>query len=171
VNLVLIGYRASGKTVTGRELAARLSRPFVDTDVLVIREAGAPVSEIVQKDGWERFRDLESRVIRRVASSDGQVVSTGGGAVLREENVRRLRAGGWIVWLKACEEILRLRMEADVENTERRPALEGESPVEEIAGVLRGRTPFYRKAGHFHLDTDGLSPSETANRILASMPE
>jgi shikimate kinase len=170
LNIVLIGYRCSGKTVTGRELAARLGRPHVDTDDWVVREAGAPVDCIVRKGGWRRFRDLESRVIRAVARMDGLVVSTGGGAVVSSENVRRLRAGGWLVWLKAGESVLRLRMKRDVEKGGQRPGIEGQDPFEEMAALLRKRTPLYEKAGDFHLDTGGLSPSEAAARILRSMP-
>ena len=171
MNVVLIGYRCAGKTLTGRELAARLERPFVDTDAWVVREAGMPVKDIVRKEGWERFRDLESRVIRLAAGRDDLVVSTGGGAVLRPENVRRLRANGWLVWIHAGESTLRLRMARDVENEDQRPGLHGKDPIHEIASVLRRRAPLYEKAGDLRLDTDTLSPSETVDRILASMPE
>jgi len=171
LNVVLIGYRCTGKTVTGRALAARLDRPFVDTDAWVVREAGMPVKDIVRKEGWKSFRDLESRVIRLVAARDGLVVSTGGGAVLRPQNVSRLRANGWLVWINAGESTLRLRMERDAENADQRPGLHGEDPIHEIAAALRKRAPLYEKAGDFRLDTDTLSPSETVNRILASMPQ
>ncbi len=170
MNVVLIGYRCAGKTVTGRELAARLKRPFVDTDAWVVREAGMLVKDIVRKEGWERFRDLESRVIRLAAARDGLVVSTGGGAVLRPHNVRRLRANGWLVWLHAGENTLRLRMERDAETADGRPVLRGEDPIREIAAVLRKRAPLYENAADFLVDTDILSPSETVNRILAAMP-
>ncbi len=97
MNIVLIGYRCSGKTVTGLELAARLGRPFVDTDACVVREAGSTVDRIVRENGWRYFRDLESRVIRLVTARDGREISAGGGAVLRPENLRRLRDNGWVV--------------------------------------------------------------------------
>lgn len=170
MNLVLIGYRCTGKTVTGRLLAERLKRPFVDTDTWVVREAGAPVSEIVRNEGWERFRDLESQVIRLVSARDGLVVSTGGGAVLRAENVRLLRANGWLVWLRADVGTLRRRMRSDAKNAGQRPGFEGEDPAEDMAGPLRERAPLYRKAGDFHVDTDRISPFETTNHILRFMP-
>jgi len=171
MNLVLIGYRCAGKTVTGRLLAKRLKRPFVDTDAWVVREAGAPVSEIVRKEGWDRFRDLESRVIRIVSARDGLVISTGGGAVLREENVRSLQANGWLVWLRAGEETLKRRMRSDVRNADQRPVFEGEAPSEDVAGPLRERASLYRKAGDFHVDTDRVTPFETTNHILRFMPK
>lgn len=171
MNVVLIGYRCTGKTVTGRLLAARLKRPFVDTDAWVVRETGAPVSEIVRKHGWERFRDLESRVIHRVTARDNLVLSTGGGAVLREENIRRLRANGWLVWLRAGESTLRRRMKNDGKNADQRPAFGRETPILDIARHLRERAPLYRRAGDFSLNTDWATPLETANLILQSMPK
>jgi len=169
MNIVLIGYRCSGKTVTGLELAARLGRPFVDTDDRVVRDAGAPVDRIVRENGWRYFRDLESRVIRLVTARDGRVISTGGGAVLRPENVRRLRDNGWVVWLKACESTLRRRMKQDEGNAGQRPAIEGVNPLEETAMILSTRIPLYEKAADFHVATDTLSPSQTVEHILASM--
>jgi len=170
VNVVLIGYRCSGKTVTGRELAGRLGRPFVDTDARVVCEAGASVEDMVREDGWERFRELESRVIRCVAGRDGLVISTGGGAVLREENIRVLRANGWLVWLDAGPRTLVRRMADDEEHADQRPAFGVGDPLSETAGALRERVPMYRKAADLRVDTDGLTPSETAARILTSIP-
>lgn len=171
MNIVLIGYRCSGKTVTGLKLAARLGRPFVDTDACVVREAGASVGCIVRDKGWQYFRDLESRVIRLVTARDDRVISTGGGAVLRTENVRSLRDNGWVVWLKACEGTLRRRMEKDAGNAGQRPAIEAVNPSEETAMILRTRIPLYEEAADFHVATDTLSPSQAVERILASMRE
>lgn len=171
MNLVLIGYRCTGKTVTGRLLAERLERPFIDTDAWIVREAGAPVNDIVREGGWEHFRDLESRVVRQAAARDGLVLSTGGGAVLREENIRRLRSNGWIVWLKASESTLRRRMMRDRNTRDQRPGFRGEDPIEDLTGPLRERGPLYRKAADFSLDTDGMTPTESVNLILRSMPE
>ena len=170
MNLVLIGYRCSGKTVTGRELAGRLGRPFMDTDALVVREAGAPVADVVRKEGWEHFRDLESGVIRRLAARDGLVIATGGGVVVREENIQVLRAGGWLVWLDAGPSELVRRMMNDREHADQRPALGEGDPFEETNGVLRERAPLYRKAADLCVETDRLTPTETAARIMTSIP-
>ena len=113
MNLVLIGYRGSGKGTVGRLLADRLGRPFVDTDALIEQAEGASVREIFSDRGEPAFREAEARIVRQVAALDEQVIAVGGGAVLRRENVELLRANGWLVWLRAEAEELHRRIQAD----------------------------------------------------------
>ena len=100
-NLVLIGYRATGKTSVGAELARILHRPFVDLDQVLVAEAGQSVAEIVAQGGWEEFRRREKDLVDRYRHSRGQVLATGGGVVLDPENVEVLRENGVIIWLTA----------------------------------------------------------------------
>ena len=93
-NLVLIGYRATGKTSVGAELARMLHRPFVDLDQVLVAEAGQSVAEIVARGGWEEFRRREKDLVERYRHRRGQVLATGGGVVLDPENVRALRENG-----------------------------------------------------------------------------
>lgn len=167
LNIVLIGPRWSGKTETGRMLAVEIGGRFIDTDDMVERMAGVSISTLVQANGWNRFRDLEALAVRRVALEDGLVIATGGGVVTRAENIRRLRRNGWIVRLKATEETLRIRKEADSDNGNHRPPLCGVSPAEEIRRIVEERTPLYDHAGDLAVETDGLSPIEVAERIMA----
>ena len=106
-NIVLTGMPGSGKSTVGRVLARQLGRKLVDTDTEIIRLAKKPIPEIFAQRGERGFRDLESQVIQEVSRRTGLVIATGGGAILREENVRRLRQNGRIYFLdRPAEDIL-----------------------------------------------------------------
>ncbi len=92
MRVVLTGYRGTGKTTVGRLVADRLGWPFIDTDPLIEQLAGMPIAQIFQSRGEEYFRDLESQVIADLDKSPQAVISAGGGAILREQNVRHLRS-------------------------------------------------------------------------------
>lgn len=140
-NIYLIGARASGKTTLGRKLAARLKRPFVDTDRRVRLRTGRSVAELVDAGGWEAFREAESIALAEVAVFSGQVVSCGGGIVLRQEN-RDLLAKGIVLYLKASAEVLAGRLARDPLETQR-PTLTGGGVVDEVSQVLAERGAIY----------------------------
>ncbi len=98
-NIVLTGMPGSGKSTVGRILAREMGREFVDTDTEIIRLAKKPISDIFAQRGEAYFRDLESQVIAQLTQRTGLVIATGGGAILRAENVRRLRQNGRIYFL------------------------------------------------------------------------
>lgn len=98
-NLVLVGMPSCGKTTFGKILSEELNKKFVDTDEEIIKRSGMPISEIFEKFGEKHFRDLESEVINGLSSSQGMVIATGGGAVLREENVNALKQNGKIIFI------------------------------------------------------------------------
>ena len=98
-NVVLIGMPGSGKSVIGKALSVKLNKTFVDTDWLIEQKAGKSIPEIFQRDGEKAFRKLEQEVIAEVAKRPGQIIATGGGAILREENVRRLQQNGRIYFI------------------------------------------------------------------------
>src|SRR4030042_4082888 len=110
MNIVLIGYRGSGKTTVGRRLADRLKLRFVDTDDLIEERQGNPVSDIVKSHGWGHFRKLERNTIEEISKEDHLIIAPGGGAVLDQENVKALRKNGFIIWLKADKQSLLRRM-------------------------------------------------------------
>lgn len=106
-NIVLTGMPGSGKSTVGRILAREMGREFVDTDTEIIRLAKKPISDIFAQRGEAYFRDLESQVIAQLAQRTGLVIATGGGAILRAENVRRLRQNGRIYFLdRSVEDIV-----------------------------------------------------------------
>ncbi len=162
MNLVLIGYRGTGKSTVARLLAKRLGMEVVSLDEEIVRQAGRSVPEIVAERGWQHFRDLESEVTRGVSARDNIIIDTGGGVILRRENVESLRRCGTLFWLRASVPVIVARIERGAE----RPALTaGKSFTEEVEDVLRERTPPYAAAADHQVDTDSRSPEEVAEEI------
>lgn len=165
MNIVLIGYRGTGKSHVGRVLAERLGLTYVGVDAAIVEAAGMPIPEIVARKGWPGFRDLESAEVDKVAGRDGLVIDTGGGVIERPENIDMLRRSGCIVWLRASVATIVARIQGDTE----RPSLTGEkSFTEEVAEVLERRTPAYAAAAQIAIDTDELAPGEIVERIIAA---
>ena len=162
-NIVLIGFRGAGKTVIGRRLARRLKRRLIETDELIIRVAGMSVKEIVERYGWRGFRELESRVVEEVSRLDDCIVDTGGGVVLRRENIDNLKENGIVIWLKADAETVISRIRHDTE----RPSLTGnKSFVEEVEEVLNQRKKMYEDAADYSIDTSKLKADKVVTRII-----
>lgn len=163
MNIVLIGYRGTGKSTVGKLLTERLSRALVSTDAEIVKRANRSIPDIVQQSGWNYFRDLESDVCRDLAARDGIIIDTGGGIILRSENVAVLKKHGVVFWLIAGVSEIAARIGGD----DQRPSLTaGKSFIEEIEEVLREREPKYRRAAHHLIETDHRSPAEVADSIL-----
>jgi shikimate kinase len=163
MNLILIGYRGTGKSTVGKVLAKRLDRELISTDKEIVKRAGRSIPMIVQEKGWEYFRDLESDVCRDLAGRDNLVIDTGGGAILRQGNVEALKRNGTLFWLTASVDTIAGRIGGDTQ----RPSLTGaKSFVEEIEEVLRERTPKYQAAADHVLSTEGQSIQQLATIIL-----
>ena len=171
MNIVLIGYRCSGKTSVGQTLAEALNRDFLDTDELIEGNAGRSIEAIIARDGWDYFRDREREVIEEVSGRDLLVIATGGGVVLDRENLRQLGRKGRLIWLKGSSLILKKRMERQQREGTSRPGLTGRGPLEEIEQVLKTRTPLYEKATDLTVDTDALSVTDVAAVILDRLPK
>ena len=150
-NLVLVGMPGCGKTTVGQALARLSGKPFVDLDGEIVRRAGKPIPEIFAQDGEAAFRDLESRVLAEVCAGHGQVVATGGGAVLREENRRAMRRTGRVYFLRRALELL---------PTDGRP-LSRRGGLEEM---YQARRPMYSAAADVHVDNSA-GVEETAGLI------
>ncbi|GKS56821.1 shikimate kinase [Nitrospira sp.] len=164
MNIVLIGYRGTGKSSVAKILAHRLGRRLVSTDAEVVTQAGRSIPDIVQSHGWEHFREQESVICRQVGAEDGLIIDTGGGAILRDENVRALKGNGVVFWLTAAVPTIAARIAGDTN----RPSLTGgKSFVDEVAEVLQDRAPKYRAAADHTLATDDELPTQIAARILA----
>ena len=166
MNLVLIGYRCSGKTSVGRIVAERTGMAFHDTDELIEKSAGQSIEEIVERHGWDRFREIERDVIKEASEFDNAVIATGGGVVMDEGNVKNLRRNGYVIWLEGNADVLMKRMEKDMAAGNCRPSLTGIDPVAETRKVLEIRNPIYRRAADLVIDTDALSPDEAAERVM-----
>ena len=170
MNIVLIGYRCSGKTVVGRDLAERLGMVFLDTDVLIEEDAGSPIEAVIATKGWDHFRNMEKNLIKKVSRGDNQVIATGGGVVVNRENVKELKHDGWIVWLDGHPEVLKERMDIEQQAGNIRPSLTGADPLAEIQEVMNTRRPMYEEAADFMVDTTTLSIPEAAALIIENLP-
>jgi len=166
MNIVLIGYRGTGKSSVATVLASRLRWERVSTDTEVVARAKQSIPEIVQAFGWEYFRDLESDVCREVGGRDHLIIDTGGGVILRPQNVEALKINGRLFWLTA--EIATI--EARISGDRQRPSLTGsKSFIEEIADVLKERCPKYRAAADHVIPTDRRSVTHVADTIRMLM--
>jgi len=169
MNIFLIGYRCTGKTSVGRSLAKSLGRPFLDADSELVKEQNLNISEIVRKQGWDAFREIESDIIKRVCALDDHVVATGGGAVLNDKNVKHMKRSGKLVWLKATPETIKKRILQDKNTEDFRPPLTSRGSFEEIHETLLNRNPFYEKAMNFDVDTDGIGIDEVCHAIIKKL--
>ncbi len=166
MNIVLIGYRGTGKSAVGKLLAERLGRECISMDAEIVKRAGMSVPEIVDKYDWSGFRDRETVTALDLSGKDNLIIDTGGGIIERSENIEALKKNAVIFWLKASVETIVSRIEGDTE----RPALiAGKSFTDEVAEVLQARTPKYKNAARFEIDTDSLTPEQVADRIIEAM--
>ena len=156
-NLVLVGMPGCGKTTVGRALAQLSGKPFVDLDEEIVRRAGRPIPYIFQTEGEEAFRELEARVLAEVCAQSGQVVATGGGAVLRAENRAAMRRAGRVYFLRRALEEL---------PTDGRP-LSQKGGLEEM---YRVRKPLYSAAADVAV-ANSAAPEETAELIWRDFHE
>lgn len=164
MNIVLIGYRGTGKSTVGRLLASRLGRQLVSTDAEIVKRAQRTVPEIIAQEGWEYFRDLESDICRELAGRDQLVIDTGGGAILRTQNIDALKKHGTLFWLTASVETIAKRIGSD----NQRPSLTGnKSFVDEIEEVLQERVPKYQSAADHVIATDHRSVTQLVETVLA----
>jgi shikimate kinase len=169
MNIILIGYRCSGKTSVGKRLARELAWGFVDTDVWLVGKAGRSVANIVEEDGWKGFRRMERDAIQAVCGRDNAVIATGGGAVLDPANVAAMQKSGRVVWLKVSPQIAMQRMSRDENTDGLRPSLTPRGLYDEIVDVLKERTPLYATAMDIAVDTDHKAIDEIVDEIMITL--
>lgn len=168
MNIVLIGARGSGKSAVSSAIATITGRRVFSTDAEIELRSGCTVRELVEARGWEAFRRIESEVALQFSALDNAVIDTGGGIVLRAENVTALKANGRVFWLRASVDTMAGRIQDDTN----RPSLTGaKSFVDEIAEVLEVRTPLYAAAADCIVDTDGRTPESVAREILSQLDD
>lgn len=161
--IVLIGFMGAGKSSVGRTLARMTGLPRFDTDEMVAAQFGLTISEIFKIHGEEKFREAETGALRELSGKGGAVVVTGGGILLRPENVELLRALGPVFHLRADEETLFKR----ISRRDNRPLLRTENPRATVAGLLRVRLPAYQEVADVEVDTSALTHDGVAKMILA----
>ncbi len=167
MNLVLIGYRGTGKSQVAHRLAERLGWPSFDADEQIEARAGKTIAQIFADDGESAFRDWETNVVADLAAHDRAVLALGGGAVMRPENRAAIARQGRVVWLTASAETIWQRMQADAATASRRPDLTAAGGITEIIATLAARQPIYRQCAQLVVDTENKTPAEVADAILA----
>lgn len=164
-SIVLVGMMGAGKSSVGRLLQQRTGLARFDTDEMVAAKLGASIPEIFARLGEGGFRDAETEALRSAMEKDPAIVVTGGGIVLRAENVDLLRQMGTVVWLEAKEDTLFER--ASRRGT--RPLLQTENPRAAFSEMLKTRGSFYERAADLRVDTTKLTHDEVAHMILAAV--
>jgi shikimate kinase len=166
MNIVLIGFRGTGKTSVGMALATKLHRDFYDADDYIEKKAKRSIRDMVAREGWPFFREKEKEAIRELCASDGSVIAAGGGAILYSQNVVTMKQGGVVILLEADTEVIFERMRGDEKTEQQRPGLTDKGPLEEIEEVLAFRQPLYKKAMDFSVDTTSKSIDRIVDEIV-----
>lgn len=161
-SIVLIGFMGTGKSAVGRALARQTGRPRFDTDEMVSQRFGLPITEIFGQFGEKTFREAEKEALDGLSVAVAAIIVTGGGIVLREDNVKTLRALGAVVNLEADAETLWRR----ISRRTTRPLMQTENPRATLKELLLARQSLYRAAADVHVDTSKLTQNEVVAAIL-----
>lgn len=160
-NIILTGFMGTGKTVVGKLIAEKTGLIFVDTDALIVEAAGKSINSIFEEDGEDAFRRIETQVLSEACKNKGRVISTGGGAVTIEGNIRVIKDSGILVALTASSDTILNR----IEDEGHRPLLKTDNPKQKIEDLLLERQAFYKKAD-IVIDTTNISPDTVAEKIV-----
>jgi shikimate kinase len=167
-SLALIGFMATGKSAVGRVVAGKLDKEFVEMDDLIERKAGKSVPEIFEQDGEAAFRKLEIEAAREVSGAKNLIIACGGGVVLNEINIDRLKRESVIVCLTASPEVILKRALSEGET---RPLLETPDKMASIRELLSFRESFYERAADMTIDTSKLDIGAVAEQVISKLKE
>ena len=166
-SIVLIGMMGAGKSSVGRSLQRQSGLACLDTDEMLAAEFGMSIAQIFEKHGEDKFRGAETEALRKLAPDRPAIVVTGGGIVLRQENVDLLKSVGTVVWLAADEAILFKRSA----RRDHRPLLQKENPRAIFSQLFKEREPLYASAADIRIDTSRMTHDEVAETILSKLEE
>lgn len=161
-HIFMIGFMGVGKTSTSRALGRNLGVKEIDTDAMIVEQQGMPISEIFSTQGEEAFRRIETELLDKLKDMKPCIVSCGGGMVLRQENVEKMKRMGKIILLSATPETIY----EHVKDSTNRPLLNGHMNVEYIAGLMGQREPKYQAAADIRVVTDEMTPRQAAEKIV-----
>jgi shikimate kinase len=167
MNVILLGYRGSGKTTIGQRLADRLWINFIDIDPQIVKQTGKPIKRIFDENGEEAFRDMESQLFAKALESSDTIISPGGGIILRQANRDLIvKSGAKAIYLRCEPATLLQRINQDPSTADNRPALTAANGgINEINQLLALREPLYRQAMTSELDVTNLTPDEAVHHI------
>jgi len=163
--IFLIGYRGTGKTTIGRILAEMLEYAFLDTDQMVEKKYAMTISMIVEQKGWDVFRQMEKQALLTALDVENCVIATGGGIVIDPENILFVKSSGVVVWLSAPVAVIVSRIAGDMKSADTRPCFTDKDIEEETCFVLGQRSPLYRQAADFEINTSLDNAADTAEKI------
>jgi shikimate kinase len=163
--IIFVGLPGSGKTTIGRQMGRRLGLPFLDSDSVIEQRLGCSIREFFEREGEERFRDIEQNVLDDLSKYHHGVLSTGGGSVLRPLNRENLHARGKVVYLRSTPEEVFRRLKHDMQ----RPLLQVDDPQEKLRALFNVRDPLYRETAHFVFETGRPSINRMLNTIIAEL--
>ncbi len=164
--IILIGFRATGKSSVGRQLADQLNYGFIDTDKVLLKRLSCSIAEYVAANGWAEFRNREAELLLELSELTAVVIATGGGAVVNQHQWVIFRKNSLVIWLQADVDSIRKRLARDQETATQRPCLTTGSTVAEVETVLLEREPLYQNSSDIALDTVANSPTELVQEIL-----
>lgn len=164
-NIMLIGFMGTGKTTISRELSKSMNIREVDMDSYIVKREGMSINDIFDNKGEEYFRNVETECLKEIQKEKGRIVSCGGGAVLKDENVKCMKDGGVIVLLTATPETVYNR----VKNGKERPILNGHMNVGYISELMEKRKQRYLDVADIKIVTDGKTPVNICNEIVQSL--
>ncbi len=151
----------TGKTAVGKKLSMFLKMELIDVDTEIEKSQRMTINEIFKQFGEPGFREIETEMIQKLSERKDVIISTGGGAVLKQKNMDALRKQGVIICLMASPETILKR----TSHNSNRPLLKVEDPFEKIKELLHFRRPFYEKAD-LMIDTEGKTPLQIAEEII-----
>ena len=164
--IALVGLPGSGKSTLGRQLARRLGVDFLDSDHVIEERIGCPIRTFFEREGEERFRELEQATIDELtAGSTPAVLATGGGAVLRASNRQHLRERGQVVYLHTLPDDIYRRLRHDTT----RPLLQVADPLKRLRDLYAERDPLYRETAHFVIEIGRPSVPMLLNMIVMQL--
>jgi shikimate kinase len=169
--IILIGFRGAGKTTVGKLLAERLNLSFLDLDDEVQRRVGLSIKEMVERYGWSYFRERERAVLEDLIEEEGCVVALGGGSVLHEDLMEKLKESAFIVYLKISSASAVERITKDSKSEQTRPSLSDLSLVEEVERVLKERAPLYEKYADIIIEADRTDLNTLLKEILKHLED
>ncbi|MBX2869961.1 MAG: shikimate kinase [Acidiferrobacterales bacterium] len=161
----LVGLMGSGKTTVGKKLASQLGFHFVDIDQALVERTGVTIAHIFEVEGEEGFRNRETRILEELCQTATTVVSTGGGIVMRDENIELMRNAGTVVYLDVPEKVLWYRLK----DCQHRPLLLVENPRRKLQQLMAQRSSQYQKAAHIRIQIESDSAAKSARRIQQAL--
>jgi len=168
--ITLIGYRGTGKSTVGEQLAGRLNWNVVDSDREIEMRAGKSIAEIFTEDSEDVFRSLEREVLAELLGQNEIVIAAGGGAILDETTCQQMQTAGPVVWLTAEVETIVKRLSHDPATPANRPALAGADAVSEVQDVLANRLQRYQTTASMTVSTDDRTVPAIVDEIVSSLP-